>query len=387
MRYSKPFRILAAIAAMIGPGCAAAQQQPPTALRIDALLQNVRLRAATASEPYAAALAGNRDSPEYTAMLRASLNAAYRTALTQESLRSSNLFRNMDVASYQALFGRDVVRTTPERLPQLSAFDLDPRYRQNFSLLIRGGDAADRVWNGLPTTAYENTVAIVSGTRICTGTVIGRNAVLTAQHCHCRGVNERVFVGSVYDPRLPSFRVTRSVPMRACGDAQSDPADTAVLFVDGEFPASVQAARLATPAQIDAARIVRAVGFGLTETGDAGRKMMVDIPIASSACNGTVSPPGGGTYPDTAYYGCNGGYELVAGSPSLDRDTCNGDSGGPVFIVDEQGGEWLAGATSRAVTRAETIPGPELRGCGDGGIYVRIDGPVRTWLVSLGLAG
>src|SRR6185295_12919802 len=112
-----------------------------------------------------------------------------------------------------------------------------------------------------------NTVAIVGGTGICTGSVIARNAVLTAQHCHCDGVNKQVYVGSEFDDSQPLIRVVRSEPMRRCEDPQSSPADTAVLFIDGEFPASVEIARFATPALIDNARTVRAVGFGRTENG------------------------------------------------------------------------------------------------------------------------
>jgi endonuclease G len=49
----------------------------------------------------------------------------------------------------------------------------------------------------------------------------------------------------------------------------------------------------------------------------------------------------------------------------LAKDTCTGDSGGPIYIRDGQ--DWLlAGATSRATKGS-------VNNCGDGGVYVRVD--------------
>jgi secreted trypsin-like serine protease len=66
--------------------------------------------------------------------------------------------------------------------------------------------------------------------------------------------------------------------------------------------------------------------------------------------------------------------EFAAGAPFLDRDSCNGDSGGPAYV--QVDGEWhLAGATSRATASS-------LRPCGDGGIYTRIDA-YEEWIRSV----
>jgi endonuclease G len=55
----------------------------------------------------------------------------------------------------------------------------------------------------------------------------------------------------------------------------------------------------------------------------------------------------------------------------LNRDSCSGDSGGPLYV--QWNGAWLlAGATSRA-TKAS------VRTCGDGGVYVRVD-RYRDWI-------
>jgi secreted trypsin-like serine protease len=94
-----------------------------------------------------------------------------------------------------------------------------------------------------------------------------------------------------------------------------------------------------------------------------GEKRAVDVPIAS------IDSTGAGV---ADRYGSDPGLELVAGSPFLDRDTCKGDSGGPVYI--DIDGQWfLAGATSRGVSPTPGAVSDPQRLCGDGGIYVRID--------------
>ena len=89
--------------------------------------------------------------------------------------------------------------------------------------------------------------------------------------------------------------------------------------------------------------------------------------MASIACNGTVSSAAG-TVQDAQFYKCATGREIVVGAPSLDKDSCNGDSGGPLFIQGRDGGMYLAATTSRATGTAG------MRPCGDGGICVRTDG-------------
>jgi secreted trypsin-like serine protease len=99
-------------------------------------------------------------------------------------------------------------------------------------------------------------------------------------------------------------------------------------------------------------------------------KRFVDVPIASPLCKGTVDGES-----DHASYGCDAGFELVAGKPLLAKDSCTGDSGGP-FYIEAAPGEWqIAGATSRATNSAPND-------CGDGGIYVRLD-RYRSWIESI----
>jgi secreted trypsin-like serine protease len=133
--------------------------------------------------------------------------------------------------------------------------------------------------------------------------------------------------------------------------------------------------KLATKAIADEATDGRVVGFGATDASGMfgyGVKRFVDVPAASPSCRRQVDGKD-----DSVTYGYDVGLELVAGRPLLEQDSCNGDSGGPFYVLDKTGAWVLAGATSRATDSA-------MHGCGDGGVYVRID-RYRTWID--GLAG
>jgi hypothetical protein len=267
-------------------------------------------------------------------------------------------------------------RTLPHSTMVRGLLDLDLRYRQNVAAM----DPQERIIGGerVPPGLYPDTVAITGNGGLCTGTIISANAVLTAAHCFCRGVKETVYVGDTIGNATTKVGVSTSSGMVGCTEDLAH-GDVAVLFVTR--PLTVTPRRFAHESLIASARIGRAVGFGLTENPIAeplGIKRRVDVPIASTACNGTVTTPNGAEA-DSTFYKCSPGQELVAGAPSLDKDSCNGDSGGPLFLTASDGNLYLAGATSRA-----TGP-PGLRPCGDGGIYVRTDGRLRNWLQGLGV--
>src|SRR4029453_14849785 len=68
---------------------------------------------------------------------------------------------------------------------------------------------------------------------------------------------------------------------------------------------------------------------------------------------------------DANRFGCHAQQNLVAGGFGFGgADSCNGDSGGPVYYMGIDGKLYLAGLTSRGL--------PSLP-CGGGGCYVRVD--------------
>jgi len=202
--------------------------------------------------------------------------------------------------------------------------------------------------------------------------------VLTAAHCFCGGVTDQVYVGENINAPTDKSAVDHGVAMMKCTD-DLKAGDVAVLFLKKTLAVPPRAFASAT--LIGKVTIARAVGFGATENPIAepiGIKRRVDVPIASSACSSTVSTSEG-SVTDANFYGCAPGTELVAGAPSLDKDSCNGDSGGPLFVESQNGNLYLAATTSRA-----TGP-PGLRPCGDGGIYVRSDDKIVKWLQKNGV--
>ena len=81
---------------------------------------------------------------------------------------------------------------------------------------------------------------------------------------------------------------------------------------------------------LEDAHTVRLAGYGNTDVdsmGGYGIRRMVDVPLASN-------DPAFGADPET---------EFVAGAPFLDRDSCNGDSGGPAYV--RSGDSWYRGGS------------------------------------------
>lgn len=318
------------------------------------------VRAATA---FADAL-WSKGSPENLMAVRIGLNAAVLVAPPPEPESS----------------GRGLRAAT---VPATTSLERDLQYRENAEALL---GAKNRIWKGQRTSGFPQTVSIQGHGGLCSGTLIAPNAVLTAAHCDCEGVNQRVTFGDSADQ--PDLVVPVDHKANFLGSCPSNPntlgdrelrgRDVAILILKRSVP--IPPIALAASEKIDAAQTIRAVGYGKTETGAIGVKMEVDVPIATAGCTRKAST---GRPSDEEVYGCAPGAELVAGNPVVDRDSCNGDSGGPAFVESSSSTperpRWLlAGSTSRAVPNAVRI-------CGDGGIYERLDGAILDWLRSQAL--
>jgi hypothetical protein len=265
------------------------------------------------------------------------------------------------------------------RAPKRSLLDID-RYLDNTVdaikdekvrwLVVTGGE---RITQGAVTSGFPDCVAVGNKYEFCcTGTLVGRNVVITAGHCFdcCNeDLGGRVFIGtdvtaSRDDNTYKVLKAIRHPNYKKDGKRN----DLTVLILDKDVPATVKPRKFADPntlarsnlpgTDMNVLKYVFAVGFGNTDFAGAtgyGTKRMGVLPLVPLSKSDT----------DAALFGCDSGLEFVAGAKSLDIDTCTGDSGGPVYV--ERGDDWLlAGATSRAVRGAD-------RECGDGGIYVRLD--------------
>jgi len=223
----------------------------------------------------------------------------------------------------------------------------DPVYIENAKSLIPN---RSRVIGGTATSAFPDCVAVGSKTGwCCTGTLVAPNVVVSAGHCR-GGCSSRVYIGTDVSAAGEIIDV-RSAVKHPKYKPPSENHDLMVLILKQDATATPRP--LATDKMLQAAKSVRVVGFGNTDvqsTQGYGQCRMVDVPLASN-------DPKYGSDPST---------EFVAGAPFLDRDSCNGDSGGPAYVQSSR--KWyLAGATSRATAVASPV-----RPCGDGGIYTRV---------------
>jgi secreted trypsin-like serine protease len=250
----------------------------------------------------------------------------------------------------------------------MASIEDDPRFQEHVRQLQSKAAGGVRVLGGVqvPPGQFMDCVAVgCAAGWFCTGTLIASNVVVSAAHCvRCAshvffGEDVRqVRPGDLDHPSVVAVaRVVRHEAYRETTD------DLSVLMLAKSV--NVGARRVATAAQIAASTDGRVAGFGwVDERGKKmhGEKRMVDVPIASHACDGRVAEQ-----PDDEAYGCAAGFELVARRKGkVLKDTCKGDSGGPLYIQGDDG-EWLlAGVTSRATSGGKHV-------CGDGGIYSRLD--------------
>jgi hypothetical protein len=302
------------------------------------------------------------------------VTAAVRYA-DQHAGRDNRKFLEALNRHFKEASGEPALRTRGRSLPQVTdgparSIEIlkDLRYLRNARNLARRTLGGLRVIGGASVKAGEflDCVAVGSDDQWgCTGTLIARNVVLTAGHC--ADFATRIFIGT--DVNKPGLVVRVKRRVRHPEYRKKAQNDLMVLVLETAVE-TVAPRKLAKKVLLDKVADGRVVGFGHTNAAGTfgyGQKRFVDLPVASPACRGEV-----GGHPDRVSYGCDAGLEFVAGRPLLERDSCNGDSGGPFYLQDAAGAWVLGGATSRATASA-------MNNCGDGGIYVRVD-RYRTWI-------
>lgn len=226
----------------------------------------------------------------------------------------------------------------------------DPTFLANASRLIASLDPTVPTIVGGVVDPDEHPDCVAVGSETvwsCSGTLVAPNAVLTAAHCVDDGGAKRVLIGGSVDDR--SAQIVRVASVWPHPDYDRPANDLCLLILEDDV--DVRPRALADAAMLEGASFVRVAGFGRTDssgTTGGGNRRKVDVPLASN----------------DAKYGADCVNEFVAGSPALDRDSCDQDSGGPAYV--RAGDDWyLLGVTSRKTDTA-------IRPCGDGGIYVLV---------------
>lgn len=194
-----------------------------------------------------------------------------------------------------------------------------------------------RIVNGILTTDYPSVGALLRGgspdsaSTWCSGTMIGCSTFLTAAHCVENRPANSFFV---FLPQAGMFSVA-SVKMHPTFDFPAG--DVAIVKlgtpVTGVAPSLIETT--AAPANGSTGTIV---GFGRSgdPNVDYGLKRVGNVVTAS--CAGIPAPANATT-------SVCWDYTAPVGPPGTDSNTCNADSGGPLF-VDQGSGPRVAGITS-----------------------------------------
>lgn len=211
-------------------------------------------------------------------------------------------------------------------------------------------DEPDSIIGGEPTRDFPDCCAVGDfDSYFCSGTLIAPNLVVTARHC-CEPT--RVF--------LKGHDTSRPLQGEVIGvlrNIHHPTADIQVLVL--ERNSTVPPRHIARADEVEGATECTLVGFGTIDLDGVqgyGLKRKVKLGITSLDCSTTS---------EQSRFGCNPEIEMVAGHRGLLRDSCRGDSGGPLYIEGDKG-FCLLGATSRGAKDANHT-------CGDGGIYIRVD--------------
>lgn len=202
---------------------------------------------------------------------------------------------------------------------------------------------------------FDDVVAVGNDAAFnCSGVIVSAHAVLTARHCLPA---TRIGLGRTFD-RLSQARVESiSLPPGLL--------DAALLRVGQELGPKPHPRRVAADPEPS---LFHVGGFGARDP--EGR-------FGSGVLRFFDAAGGFGCSPASAVaLGCSATQEMVL-RPAAGHDTCDGDSGGPVYERRFAGGQvrWaLAAITSRPVANA-------VARCGSGGVYVRVDA-LEPWLGS-----
>lgn len=217
---------------------------------------------------------------------------------------------------------------------------------------------------------------------VCSGVLLRRDVVLTAAHCTCgmtrfAVTNDPKMVGAKwYAAKVLSIFGRYNCVSGPLGGNDLALLKVTVTVMPTDVPGEVVGEDYSLITAIDfqsrwartPPRQMRAEGYGFrgNDSGSLGGRRFAEISVDSIGCVESW----------IQWTGCSVLYEFILGLHPTGgklKDTCSGDSGGPVFS-----GENLVGIVSRGVPTAQPF---SLGKCGAGGIYThlgRLD--VMSWL-------
>ncbi|MCB9567903.1 MAG: S1 family peptidase [Myxococcales bacterium] len=217
--------------------------------------------------------------------------------------------------------------------------------------IVGGEPVADGEWLSAVAIVGINTGIGVDEAHICTGVLLDTKTALTAAHCLEEASTFDsllvIFGGSLYttDDRLRTAGVDFGTHPDYCfGECDQDVHDFGYVVLADEavgvplIPPLVDQAEWDEVMKVDHEVLI--VGFGAIRDPDDGGALQMD----------EVGHKESVTTKITGF--SHLGTEFIAGEPN--RDTCGGDSGGPVFAQLSDGSWRLIGITSRGVSPCGT---------------------------------